>query len=50
MYNRNVSSGDLVYRDITDVVSLSRGVSEEEQVSAVECGFHRATDGGSQRR
>jgi hypothetical protein len=44
MHNRNVSSRDLVDGDITDVVPLLRGVSEEEQVSAVERGFHRSAD------
>ena len=44
MYNWYVSSRDLVYRDIADGVPVLRGVGEEEQVSAVERGFHRSTE------
>ena len=44
MYDWYIRSGNLVHRDITDIVPLLRGVREEEQVSAVECGFHRSTD------
>lgn len=44
MDNRYVSSGNLVYRDITDIVPMLRGVGEEEQVSTVERGFHRSAN------
>lgn len=44
MYNWYLCSGNLVDRDITNVVPLSRGIREEEQVSAGECGFHRFTN------
>lgn len=39
-----IRSRDLVHRDVADVVPLLRGVGKEEQVSTVECGFHRSTD------
>jgi hypothetical protein len=44
MHDWYIRSRDLVHRDITDVVPLLGGIREEEQVSAVECGFHRSTD------
>ena len=44
MYNWYIGSRDLVHRDITNIVAVLRGVSKEEQVSAVECGFHRSAD------
>ena len=44
MYNGNISSRDFVHGDIADIVPLLRRVGEEEQVSTVECGFHRSAD------
>ena len=44
MYDWYIRSRNTVHRDIANVITLLRGICEEEQVSAVECGFHRSTD------
>jgi hypothetical protein len=42
MHNRDVCAGDLVHRDVPGLVALVRRVCKEEQVAAVEGGFHRS--------
>ena len=42
-----ICAGDLVYCDVASVVSFMCGISEEEQVTTVECWFHRTTADGT---
>lgn len=44
MYDWYLCSWNLVHGNITNVVPLLRGIREEEQISAIECGFHRSAD------
>ena len=44
MYDWYLRSWNLVHGDITNVVPLLGRICEEEQVSAIECGFHRSAD------
>lgn len=44
MHDWYIGSRNLVYRDIPDVVPLFGRIGEEEQVSAIKCGFHGSTD------
>lgn len=45
--NGNIRARDLVYRDVSGCVSFRGWVRQEEQVAAVERGFHRPTARGS---
>ena len=40
MDNRNFRARNLVHCDVTRVIPLARPIREEEQVTAVERGFH----------
>jgi hypothetical protein len=43
MDDGDVCAGDLVHCDVASVISFMDGIREKEQVTAVECWFHRAT-------
>ena len=44
MHNRDILAWDPVNGDVARLVAFIRRVDEEEEVTAVECRFHRAAE------